>query len=64
MSKLDGVFKGTKLKAALAKNAVVVFRATSGEKADMQKTAKSLGLSLTEYIGRLHALATAQMNLK
>jgi predicted PhzF superfamily epimerase YddE/YHI9 len=59
--KLNGVFKGSKLKAVLAKKAVIVFRATDAEKADMQATAKGLGLSLTEYIGRLHALARAQL---
>jgi hypothetical protein len=59
--KLSGVFKGVKVKAALAKDAVVIFRATKSEKADMQEVAKSLGLSLTEYLGRLHTLAVGNM---
>jgi hypothetical protein len=59
--KLRGVFKGVKVKAALAKDAVVIFRATKAEKSDMQKTARALSMSLTEYLGRLHTLAKENM---
>lgn len=60
-AKMDTALKGIKLKEALAKDAIVLFRTTKSEKADMQATAKGLGLSLTEYLGRLHALAKPQL---
>jgi hypothetical protein len=59
--KLSKVFKGIKVKSELSKDAVIIFRATESEKSDMQATAKKLGLSLTEYLGRLHALAKENM---
>lgn len=60
--KLAKAFKGGKLKAKLAKSAVVIFRTTEAEKADMQATAKKLGMHLTEYLGRLHTLAKENMH--
>jgi DNA-directed RNA polymerase subunit E'/Rpb7 len=59
--KLDKVYKGGKLKEALTKDSVVLFRTTKAEKEDMQATAQKLGLTLTEYLGRLHTLAKAQL---
>ena len=41
----------------LAKTQSVIFRVSKTEKAEMQETAKSLGLTLTEYFSRLHAIA-------
>lgn len=60
-AKVDRAFVGAKLKAALPKKAVIIIRASATVKADMQKTAKGLGLSLTEYLTNLHALAKAQL---
>lgn len=59
--KLAKAFRGAKVKAKLTKSAVVIFRTTETEKADMQKTAKALGMHLTEYLGRLHTLAKENM---
>ena len=60
-AKMDKAFKGVKVKTELAKDAVIIIRASATVKADMQTTAKGLGLSLTEYLTNLHALAKPQL---
>ena len=60
-AKVAGAFKDVKVKAELAKSAVIIIRASATVKAEMQATAKGLGLSLTEYLTNLHALAKAQL---
>ena len=52
---------GKQLRASLAKTVSVIFRTSVNEKADMMKTAKSMGLSLTEYLTRLHAIARGKL---
>jgi transcriptional regulator with PAS, ATPase and Fis domain len=60
-AKTDKAFEGKKLKPDMAKNAVIIIRATQADKDDMQKTAKRLGMSLTEMLTRLYALAKPQL---
>jgi len=52
---------GKQLKDSLAKTETVVFRVSKAEKADMQATAGKMGLSLTEYLTRLHAIAKGKL---
>jgi hypothetical protein len=59
--KTERAFKGAKLKEALPKTAVIIIRASATDKEDMQETAQNLGMSLTEYLTRLHTLAKPQL---
>jgi hypothetical protein len=52
---------GKALKDTLAKTEMVVFRVSKSDKTDMQAMAKRLGLSLTEYLGRLHSIAKQKL---
>jgi predicted PhzF superfamily epimerase YddE/YHI9 len=49
------------LNDSLAKTETVVFRVSKAEKADMQATASKMGLSLTEYLTRLHQIAKGKL---
>ena len=49
------------VKDSLAKTEVVVFRVSKTDKADMQATAKALGLTLTDYLSRLHQIARGKL---
>jgi hypothetical protein len=60
MKKLEQM-KGKQLKDAIAKTDVVTFRVSKVDKAEMQATAAKLGLSLTEYLSRLHAIARGKL---
>jgi hypothetical protein len=48
-------------KKDLAKSETIIFRVSAKDKAEMQKTAKKLGLSLTEYLTRLHQIAQERL---
>lgn len=50
-----------RLRSALVKDERIQVRVTASEKADMQQTAKNCGLTLTEYLTRLHHLAGEQL---
>jgi hypothetical protein len=43
------------------KTAFVQFRVSEEEKASLQRTAESLGLQVSEYLLKLHALASANL---
>ncbi len=69
MPKLDA---DARLRAALHKltarslqsetnDAVIVVRLSVKEKASMQATARSLGLTMSEYVRRLHAVAVKRL---
>ena len=60
-AKTDKAYHGTKLKVALPKTAVIIIRASATVKQDMMDTAKRLGMSLTDYLTRLHELAKANL---
>jgi predicted DNA binding CopG/RHH family protein len=57
---LEKAMKGI-TKKDLAKSETIIFRVSSKDKDQMQKTAKKLGLSLTEYLTRLHQIAVEQL---
>ena len=61
-AKMDKAYTGAKLKTALPKTAVIIIRASATVKQDMMDTVKGLGMSLTDYLTRLHELA--KPNLK
>ena len=64
LNKLAGLLRGAKaekLRSALVKSATLSLRLTPAEKADMEATAKRLGLTLTEYLERIHALVSARL---
>lgn len=46
------------------KTAFVQFRVSESEKASLQQTAESLGLQVSEYLLRLHELASANLRKK
>jgi hypothetical protein len=50
------------LTTALMKSETVIFRCTAPEKAQMKAQATALGMSLSEYLTRLHALAHAKLS--
>lgn len=54
--RLEAAVKSIK-KSDLDKSAIVIFRTTAAEKADMQRIAKSLGLTLTEMLTKLFSYA-------
>lgn len=47
-----------RLQAVLVKNALIQIRVTEVDKAEMMKTAKACNLTLTDYLTRLHYLAS------
>lgn len=49
------------LQDALRKGESITIRLTRSDKEEMQATAKSFGLTLTEYLTRLHYLATGKI---
>jgi antitoxin component of RelBE/YafQ-DinJ toxin-antitoxin module len=53
--------KGVDTKKELVKSSVIIFRVNDREKAEIQKTAKSLGMTTTEYFTRLHAIAKSRL---
>ena len=59
---LEQVFQNTNFKEKMKKDKVIIMRITAIEKVLVKKTASSLGLSMTEYFNRLHALAVAELN--
>ena len=50
-----------RLRSALVKEDTVQIRVSSTEKADMQRVAKACNLTLTDYLGRLHAFAAEKL---
>lgn len=50
-----------RLETLLVKKAVIQFRVTESEKADIQRTASELGLTVTDYLLRLHAWASESL---
>lgn len=48
---------GGKLEQALGKTAIIQMRVSAADKASMTSTAKGLGLTLTDYLTRLHYCA-------
>lgn len=61
---LDEVFRGTRrdsLKKAIAKSHVVSIRVTENDKTDMQAMAKSLDLTVTDYLTNLHCFARRKL---
>lgn len=60
MKKLEQM-KPKQLMDALAKTAVVTFRVSVQDKAEMQATAEKLGLTLTDYLLRLHGIAKQKL---
>ncbi len=60
LDRLAALMKKTdpaRLRAALVKSSTVSMRTSDHEKADMQKMATTCGLTLTEYLTRLHYFA-------
>ena len=53
--------KPKQLRDTLAKTQVVTFRVSKADKDDMQATAADLGLTLTEYLVRLHTIAKGKL---
>ncbi len=50
-----------RLRGGLVKEERINLRVTASEKADMQRVAKACGLTLTEYLIRLHTLISAHL---
>ena len=62
--KLADLIVGTspdKMKAALQKNETIQMRVSLKDKYSMQWAAKSCGLTLTEYLTRLHYIAEGNL---
>lgn len=53
-----------RLISALVKNKTVTIRVTETDKAEMFETAKACGLTLTEYVLRLHWFAVENLTKK
>lgn len=60
LDRLADLMRGTdpeRLRLALTKDATIQMRVTGPDKDSMQETASGLGLTLTEYLVRLHLFA-------
>ena len=53
-----------RLRMALMKTARIIMRVTETDKADMQAAAQDAGLTLTEYLTRLHYAARGCFGIK
>ena len=51
-----------RLKTILRKNKAVQIRVSESDLVDMKRRAKGCGLTLTDYLTRLHYVASAKMN--
>ncbi len=60
---MNGI-KGSKLKASLTKDARIEMRVSTPEKAEIGKAAKACNLTVTEYLTRLHRIASERMGRK
>ncbi len=64
LDRLAKVLKGIssdRLRDVLVKEATLTIRLTASEKADMQRVAKACGLTLTDYLTRLHLFASQRL---
>lgn len=50
-----------RLRASLTKSKTIIMRVTGDDHESMHRTAKSCGLTVTEYLTRLHALAAEKL---
>ncbi|KAF0241625.1 MAG: hypothetical protein FD180_4349 [Planctomycetota bacterium] len=60
LDRLAELLKGTepeRLRSVLAKDATIIFRVSESDKASMAETATALGLTVTDYLTRLHLFA-------
>lgn len=65
--KLAAVLKGipsSRLREILVKDTPITFRATRHERDDMHRVAKACGLTLTDYLIRLHVFASQRLFLE
>jgi hypothetical protein len=51
------------LRRALVKDTPITFRATKQERDDMHRVATACGLTLTDYLLRLHRFASQQLSV-
>jgi len=49
------------LRASMVKTRAIALRVTAGDHAGMHRTAKACGMTVTEYITRLHAFAAERL---
>ena len=60
LDRLAELLKGTepeRLRSVLAKDEAITIRLTASDKASMAETASDLGLTVTDYLTRLHLFA-------